>query len=281
MPAALLHGPEVHERDMIASSPRRCGAAHAIAVVAGLVTCSFAASAQVQVKVLISGGFSGPYEKLLPEFEHTTGMKVVTGSGSSQGSGPQTIAAQLARGVPADVVILSREGLTELIGAKRIAAGTDVDLAQTPIGVAVRAGAAKPDVSTVDAFKRVLLAAKSIAVPSSTSGIFLMNDVFPRLGIAQKINVKPTPRGKGAAAMVASGEADIAVMPVSEIMHAPGVDLAGVIAEEIQLHQVFAAAVVAGSKEVDAAKRLIAFLASERAAATIRSSGMEPPGKRH
>ena len=272
MPAALLHGPEVHERDMIASSPRRCGAAHAIAVVAGLVTCSFAASAQVQVKVLISGGFSGPYEKLLPEFEHTTGMKVVTGSGSSQGSGPQTIAAQLARGVPADVVILSREGLTELIGAKRIGAGT---------GVAVRAGAAKPDVSTVDAFKRVLLGARSIAVPSSTSGIFLMKDVFPRLGIAEKINVKPSPRGKGAAAMVASGEADVAVMPVSEIMHAPGVDLAGVIAEEIQLHQVFAAAVVAGSKEVDAAKRLIAFLASERAAATIRSSGMEPPGKRH
>ncbi|TMA21853.1 MAG: ABC transporter substrate-binding protein [Deltaproteobacteria bacterium] len=279
MPAALLHGPEVHERDMIASSPRRCGAAHAIAVVAGLVTCSFAASAQV--KVLISGGFSGPYEKLLPEFERTTGIEVATGSGSSQGTGPQTIAAQLARGVAADVVILSREGLTELIGAKWIAAGTAVDLAQTPIGVAVRAGAAKPDVSTVDAFKRVLLAAKSIAVPSSTSGIFLMKDVFPRLGIAEKINVKPSPRGKGAAAMVASGEADVAVMPVSEIMHAPGVDLAGVIAEEIQLHQVFAAAVVAGSKEVDAAKRLIAFLASERAAATIRSSGMEPPGKRH
>src|SRR5437016_5956580 len=197
------------------------------------------------------------------------------------GNRAQTIAAQLARGVPADVVILSREGLTELIGAKRIAAGTAVDLAQTPIGVAVRAGAAKPDVSTVDAFKRVLLAAKSIAVPSSTSGIFLMNDVFPRLGIAQKINVKPTPRGKGAAAMVASGEADIAVMPVSEIMHAPGVDFAGVIAEEIQLHQVFAAAVVAGSKEVDGARRLIAFLASEAAAATIRSSGMEPLGKRH
>jgi len=264
---------------MDASLPRRWGAAHAIVLVAGLATCSFAASAQV--KVLISGGFSGPYDKLLPEFERTTGIEIATGSGSSQGTGPQTIAAQLARGVAADVVILSREGLTELIAAKRIAAGTDVDLAQTPIGVAVRAGAPKPDVSTVDAFKRVLLAAKSIAVPSSTSGIFLMNDVFPRLGIAQKINVKPTPRGKGAAAMVASGEADIAVMPVSEIMHAPGVDFAGVIAEEIQLHQVFAAAVVAGSKELDAAKRLIAFLASERAAATIRSSGMEPLGNRH
>jgi molybdate transport system substrate-binding protein len=264
---------------MNASSARRCAASDAIVLVAALLTCSFGSSAQV--KVLVSGGFSGPYEKLLPEFERTTGIEVTTGSGSSQGTGPQTIAAQLARGVPADVVILSREGLTELIGANRIAAGTDVDLAQTPIGVAVRAGAPKPDVSTVDAFKRVLLKAKSIAVPSSTSGIFLMNDVFPRLGIAGKINVKPTPRGRGAAAMVASGEADIAVMPVSEIMHAPGVDFAGAIAEEIQLHQVFAAAVVVGSKEVGAARRLISFLASERAAATIRSSGMEPLGKRH
>jgi len=237
-------------------------------------------AAHAEVKVIISGGFSGPYEKLLPEFERTTGVKVTTGSGSSQGTGPQTIAAQLARGVPADVVILSREGLAELIGAKRILAGTDVDLAQTPLGVAVRAGAAKPDVRTVDAFKRALLAAKTVAVPSSTSGIFLMKDVFPRLGIAEKIHVKPAPRGSGATAMVASGEADIAVMPVSEILHAPGVELAGVIAEEIQLHQTFAAAVVAGSKEVDAAKRLIAFLASDRAAAAIESSGMEPLGKR-
>ena len=228
------------------------------------------------VKVLISGGFSGPYERLLPEFERTTGIEVTTGSGSSQGTGPQTIAAQLARGVPADVVILSREGLTGLIAAQRIAAGTDVDLARTPIGVAVRTGAPKPDVRSIEAFKQVLLKAGTVAVPSSTSGIFLMEEIFPRLGIADRVNVKATPRGTGAAAMVAAGEAEIALLPVSEILHAPGVELAGVIAEEIQLNQIFAAAVVAGSKEMEAARRLIAFLASERASATIRASGMEP-----
>ena len=228
------------------------------------------------LKVLISGGFSGPYEKLLPKFEQTTGVKVTTGSGSSQGTGPQTIAAQLARGVPADVVILSREGLTELIAARAIAAGTDVDLARTPIGVAVRAGAPKPDVRSVETFKQVVLKAGTVAVPSSTSGIFLMEEIFPRLGIANRVNVKATPRGTGAAAMLAAGEVDIALLPVSEIVHAPGVELAGVIAEEIQLNQIFAAAVVAGSKEVEAAKRLIAFLASERASATIKASGMEP-----
>jgi molybdate transport system substrate-binding protein len=233
------------------------------------------------LKVIISGGFSGPYEQLLPEFERATGIKVTTGSGASQGTGPQTIAAQLARGVPADVVILSREGLAELIAAQRIAAGTDVDLARTPLGVAVRAGAPKPDVSTVEAFKQAVLKANAVAVPSSTSGIFLMNDVFPRLGIADRVKVKPTARGTGATAMVASGEADIAVMPVSEIVHAPGVELAGTIAEEIQLNQVFAAAVVAGSNEVEAAKRLIAFLASDRASAAISRGGMAPLGKRH
>jgi molybdate transport system substrate-binding protein len=231
-----------------------------------------------ELKVLISGGFSGPYEQLVPQFERTTGIKVATGSGSSQGKGPQTIAAQLARGVPADVVILSREGLTELIAQRRIAPGTDVDLARTPIGVAVRAGAPKPDVRTVDDFKRVVLKAGTVAVPSSTSGIFLIEEIFPRLGIAGRVNVTATPRGSGAAAMVATGEADIGLLPVSEIVHAQGVELAGVIAEEIQLHQIFAAAIVSGSKQIETAKRLISFLTSEPAAQTIRLGGMEPLG---
>src|SRR5919197_5988162 len=99
-------------------------------VIAILLMSPLAASAQL--KVIISGGFSGAYEQLLPEFERTTGIKVTTGSGASQGAGPQTIGAQLARGVSADVVILSREGLSELIAANRIAAGTDVDLARVP-----------------------------------------------------------------------------------------------------------------------------------------------------
>jgi molybdate transport system substrate-binding protein len=249
-----------------------------IAFVATLLMLPLAANAQLNV--LISGGFSGPYEQLLPEFERATGIEVVTGSASSQGIGPQTIAAQLANGVPADVVILSRQGLTELIGAGRIIAGTDVDLARTPLGVAVRAGSPKPDVSTVEAFKQVVMNARAVAVPSSTSGIFLKNEILPRLGIADKVNVKATPRGTGAAAMVAAGDADVAVMPVSEIVHAPGVELAGTIAEEIQLNQVFSAAVVAGSKHTDAANRLIAFLASERASLAIQSGGMEPLGAR-
>lgn len=246
------------------------------ALVAFSVLLLWPQGAFAQMKVLISGGFSGAYERLLPEFEQANGVKVITGSGASQGDGPQTIGAQLARGEPADVVILSREGLDGLIAANRIAAGTDVDLAQVGVGVAVRAGAAKPDVGTVEAVKQTLLRAKLIVVPASTSGIWLTKDLFPRLGIAEKINVKISPRGAGATAMVAAGEADLGVLPVSEILHAAGVELAGVFPAEIQFIQTFSAAVVAGAKEAEAGRKLIEFLASPRASEAIKGAGLEP-----
>ena len=224
----------------------------------------------------MSGGFSGAYERLLPEFMRTSGIDVSTGSGASQGAGPQTIAAQLARGVHADVVILSREGLGDLIAANKIVAGTGVDLAQVPLGVAIRAGTAKPDVRTVEGFKQLLLKADTIAMPASTSGIWMTTDLFPRLGIADKVRTKLAPRGSDATRMVAAGEVDLAVMPVSEILVAPGVAFAGAIAPEIQFVQTFSAAIVAVSKAIESSKRLIGFLCSAGAASAIRDSGMEP-----
>jgi molybdate transport system substrate-binding protein len=233
------------------------------------------ATEPAHLNVLISGGFHAAYEKLLPECVDTSGVSVTTGSGASQGTGPQTIAAQLACGVPADVVILSREGLAELMAAKRIAAGTDVDLAEVPLGVAVRSGAPKPDVTTVDAFRQVVLKAKAVAMPGSTSGIWLMTELFPRLGIADKVSMKVAPRGTDAARMVAAGDVELAIMPVSEIIHAAGVDFAGALASEIQFLQVFSAAAVAGTAQIESAKRLIAFLASARACEAIKNSGMK------
>src|SRR4029077_15913488 len=150
----------------------------AIAAMLALPTAAFA-----QVHVIISGGFSAAYREVLPEFERTTGIKVETTTGGSVGNGPNTIGAQLRRGVAADVVILSREGLSELIGEGRIVAGTDTDLAQSPLGGAVRAGAPKPDLSTVESVKQMLLRAKSVTFTSSTSGVYLMTVLFPRLGI--------------------------------------------------------------------------------------------------
>jgi len=229
-----------------------------------------------RLKVIISGGFSTSFAQLLPGFERATGIAVTTLSGASQGNGPETIAAQLSAGVAADVAILSREGLSELIAAGAIAAGTDVDLARAGLGAAVRSGARRPDIATVAAFKQALLGARVVAVPASTSGIYLTDELFPKLGIAGKLNIRVTPRGAQSAALVAAGEADIAVQPVSELVRAPGLDYLGEIPAELQLIQTFSAAIVRGSSEQEASKRLIAFLASNAAAPAIRSNGMEP-----
>ena len=249
-----------------------------VIAVATLLACS--SPAQAQLKVIISGGFSTALQQVLPEFERSTGVTVTTLSGASQGKGPETIAAQLGRGVPVDVVILSREGLTELIAAGRIAAGTDADLARAALGVSVRSGARKPDISTVEAFKQALVSARVVAVPASTSGIYLTTELFPRLGIADKLSMKVMPRGAQSAALVASGDAAIVVQPISELLHVPGLDFVGPIPTELQLIQTFAAAIVAGSKDVEASKRLITFLASDRAATAIKNNGMEPVEKR-
>lgn len=257
---------------------KRCRAlvrvALVIAAVLALPTSSFA-----QVNVIISGGFSPAYREVLPEFERTTGITVTTASGASQGNGADTIGAQLRRGVPADVVIMSREGLSELIAAGYILAGTDIDLAQTLLGMAVRAGKPKPDIRTVDAFTQTLLRAKSVA-SASTTGIYLTTELFPRLGIASKITVKVTNRGAASAALVASGDAEAAVLPVSELLQVPGVDFVGTIPAEVQHVLLFSAAVTVGSKQPEASKRLIAYLSSEGALAAIKKSGMEPSSRR-
>jgi molybdate transport system substrate-binding protein len=242
-------------------------------VIAAVLAWPTASSAQAQLKIIISGGFSAAYQKVLPEFERETGIKVTTTSGPSQGTSPDTIGAQLHRGVPADVVIMGKEGLVELIADGKIVAGSNVDLAQTPVGVSVRAGAPKPDISTLDAFKQTLLRAKSIAIPTSTVGIYLTTKLFPQLGIADEMASKTKISDASA---VAKGDAELAIRPVSELLPVPGIELVGTIPANVQYNSVFSAAEVAGSKEPKAAKLLIAFLASKKTATAIKQSGMEP-----
>jgi molybdate transport system substrate-binding protein len=242
----------------------------AISVVAGVLTLQTAAFGQV--RVIISGGFSAAYGDALPAFERATGINIVTTSGPSVGDGPNTIGAQLRRGVAADVVILSREGLNELIAERRIVAGTETDLAQVRLGVAVRVGSPKPDISTVEAFKRTLLRAKGVFA-SGTTGVYLTSLLFPRLGIATEMSGKITTSNEA----LARGDAELAVQPVSELLGGHDVNFIGLLPQELQKLTVYAAAVVASSKEVDAAKKLIAFLASQDAAAAIENHGMERP----
>jgi len=256
-------------KSMLARASVRAAIAIALAIVPTI--------SSAQVKVIISGGFSPAFRQLLPEFERTSGVTVTTTSGGSIGAGPNTIGGQVRRGVPADVIILAREGLSELIAEKRIVAGSDVDLAQSRIGMIVRAGAPKPDISTVDAFKQAMIRAKSVAMSTSTSGTYLTTRLFPQLGIADQMAGKISSSG---AAAVGRGEAEVGLQQVSEVLAIQGVDFVGAIPDEIQYITVYAAAIVGSSTQVDASKKLIAFLSSPAAAAAISKSGMEPPKRR-
>jgi molybdate transport system substrate-binding protein len=246
-------------------------------VVVAFALTTWPASSFAQVNVIISGGFSAAYGKLLPEFERSSGVTVTTTTGGSQGNGPNTIGNQLRRDVPADVVIMNRAGLNDLIAEGRIVKGSDRDLAQTYLGLAVRAGAPKPDIHSVDAFKQTLLRAQSVALDSSTTGIYVTTKLFPQLGIAEEMTKKTKPSGAGS---VAAGDAEISVQPISEQLPVKGIDIVGKIPDEVQYVAVFSAALVSSSNQRDAAMRLIAFLTSDRAADAIRSSGMEPAPRR-
>jgi len=232
-------------------------------------------SAMAQLEVMISGGFNGPYNAMLPEFQKMTGIMVTTKSGASQGSGPKTIKAQLAAGTTADVVILSREGLTELIAAGKIIPGTDVDLAMAPLGLGIPAGTPKPDLSTTQAFKEALIKGKRIVVPGSTSGIYLTKELFPRLGLTDQITVTVTERGSQATTLLAAKEVNIAIQPSSEIVNVAGVDYVGRIPNELQLIQTFSAAIVTGSSQQESAQKLIQYLNSSKAIDPIKNSGMD------
>lgn len=253
----------------------------ALAILTANLAMSLAASpgnAMEKLTVMMSGGFSLAYRQVLPEFERDTGIAVTTLSGASQGTGPKTIKSQLEQGVDVDRVILSKEGLDELTAMDRIANGSEVGLASVPLGAAVRQGSPKPDISSVDALKRALLGARLVALPGSTSGLFMKNEVFPRLGIADKVSSKLFARGIDSTNALAAGEADLAIGPVSEQVNQAGIEVVGPLPNEVQLVQIFTAAIVKTAHNREQAVRLIEFLESGQTAAAIRNSGMEPVG---
>lgn len=228
--------------------------------------------------VMISGGFALAYQAALPGFEEAMGLRVRTLSGASQGRGPKTIRHQLEQGAAVDVVILSNEGLHELTEAGRIAAGSAVALASAPLAAAVRTGTPPPEIGTVAGLARTLSEARRVVMPGSTSGLFLRDVVFPKLGIAGTVRALMVPRGTESAAALAAAEADIALGPVSELVDIPGIAVVGPLPDAVQLVQTFSAALLNGARHVAAARRLTAYLASEHSEAAIRGAGMTPAG---
>jgi molybdate transport system substrate-binding protein len=230
-----------------------------------------------EIKVLTSGAFTAAYLEVIPNFERGTGNKIATAYGASMGNAPDSIPSRLDRGEPVDVVILADSALDELIKHGKVVAGSRVDLVRSSIGMAVRAGAPKPDISTLDALKRTLLQAKSIAYSASASGVYLSHDLFPRLGIAAEIQQKcqRIPSGPVGVA-VARGDAEIGFQQISELLPVPGIDYVGPLPPEAQKVTIFSAGIAVGARQPDAARALIKYLASPAVVPAIKKSGLEP-----
>ena len=248
------------------------------AIVLALACALFAGQASgADIKVMISGGFSAAYGELIPPFEQATGDTVETAPGPSMGTTPNAIPARLARGEPVDVLIMVGYALDDLIKQGKVAPESRVDLARSYIGVAVRAGAPRPDLSSAEAFKRALLAAKSVAYSDSASGVYVSTEMFQKLGVADAMKGKARMiPAEPVGAVVARGEAEIGLQQVSELLPVPGIDFVGPLPAEIQTVTVYSAGVAANAKEPAAARALIQYLSSPEAYATIKKAGLEP-----
>ena len=247
----------------------------ALGVVSAVLLTGAASAAEV--RVMISGGLTAAYNALVPEFEKTTGHKVLTAYGPSMGTTVNAIPVRLERGEPADVLIMVGYALGDLVKQGKVISDTRVDLVKSPIGIAVKSGAPKPDISSADAIKRALLAAKTIAYSDSASGVYVSTEMFAKLGIVDAMKDKArkipaTPVGE----IVAHGDAEIGFQQISELVPVSGIDIVGPLPDELQKITVFSAGIATGSKEPDAGKALIKFLASPAARAEIVKSGMDP-----
>jgi molybdate transport system substrate-binding protein len=242
---------------------------------AGLLLATAALAAEV--RVMTSGGFTAPYNELTPLFERETGHKVLTAYGASQGGAADSIPMRLQRGEPVDIVILAAPALDGLIKEGKVVAGSRVDLVRSTIGMAVRAGAPKPDISSVEALKRTLLEAKSIAYSASASGVYLSTELFPKLGVWEAIKDKAKRiESERVGTIVARGDAQIGFQQVSELLPIAGIDYVGPLPEDVQKVTVFSAGIAVGAPQPEAARALVKFLASPASASTIAKSGLEP-----
>jgi molybdate transport system substrate-binding protein len=248
-------------------------------IAVGLIGMLLAAGAATaaEIKVMSSAGFSKAYRNLIPEFERTTGHKIDNAWGPSMGNTPQAVPNRIARGEPVDVVIANTEALDRLVADGKVVAAGRAELARALIGAVVRAGAPKPDISTIEAFRRTLLAAKSIAYSDSGSGVYLSTVLFPRLGVAEQIKEKSKMiPAEPVAQTVARGEYELGFQTMSELLPVKGVDQLGPIPVETQKIQSFSAAIAAGAKNPAAGLALIKYLSSPEAAPAIIKSGMVP-----
>ena len=230
-----------------------------------------------EVKVMMSGWFTPAYRELGTQFEEATGRTLVTVWGPAVGNAVNAIPVRLARGEWADVLIVVSYALDDQIKAGTVVPGSKVDFARAPIGVAVREGAPIPDISSADALRRTLLAAKSIVYPDSATGVYIGSELFSRLGIEGRLKSKSrmVPDERVASA-VANGEAELGLQQVVALLPVKGLTVVGSLPAEVQSYTVFSGGIATAAKNPVGAEALIRFLSSPEAAPAIARSGLEP-----
>jgi molybdate transport system substrate-binding protein len=234
-------------------------------------------AAAAEIKVLTAGAFKQVLLALVPDFERTSGHKV-----SVDNDTVGALTKRIEGGETFDVAVLTPAAVDALANKGKLVAGSRANLARVGVGVVVKEGAAKPDIGSVDSFKRALLAAKSVAyidpAAGGSSGIYVAG-LLDKLGIAAEVKPKAKLIPGGAVAEhVARGEAELGIHQISEILPVKGVTLVGPLPAEIQNYTVYAAGLGAQAKESDAAKALLKALSGPAAAEVLKSKGMEPAG---
>src|SRR5258706_1011337 len=240
-------------------------------ILAGTLLLSGLASAE-EIKVLSTQATQEAYLELAAQFEKASGHKV-----STIFTGTLNVQKRLADGEPYDMIIMAAPAIDEQIKLGKALAGSRVDFSQSGTGLALRKGAPKPDISSPDALKKTLLAAKSIGYSTGPSGLYMLS-VFEKMGIADQVKgkLKQTPSGVFVGTLIANGDAEIGFQQISELVHFAGIDYVGPLPGNLQRMTMFSTGIHSGAKQADAAKALVKFITAPSAASIIRKHGLEP-----
>ena len=228
--------------------------------------------AAAEIEVLSTQAPQEACRELAGQFEEATGHKV-----RSHFTGTLNVQKRLAAGEAFDLIVMAAPAIDEQIRLGRVVADSRVDLAKSGVGVAVRSGAPRPNIGSIEAFRKTLLAAKSIGYSTGPSGDY-MSGLFETLRVGREIEgrLKRTPSGIFVGNLIASGEAEIGFQQTSELLHFPGIDYVGPLPDALQHTTVFSAGIHAGAKQAEAARALVKFLTAPAAAPVIRKHGLEP-----
>ena len=225
-----------------------------------------------ELKVLSTQATEDTYRELVPQFEKATGHKVATIF-----TGTLDAQKRLAAGENYDMIIMAAPAIDAQIKAGKVVSGSRVDLAKSGVGLAVPKGAPKPDISTTEALKKTLLAAKSIGYSTGPSGVYMIS-LFEKLGLMDQVKpkLKQTPTGVFVGTIIANREVEVGFQQVSEVGNFPGVDYVGPLPADVQQMTVFSSGIVVDAREAEPARALLKFLTTPEAGAAFRKRGMEP-----